>query len=185
MERNSRIEGFYKLQIAERLRIVKEFGALTDEEALALAGLGGVDPTIPDRMVENAIGSFQMPLGIAVNFRINGKDYLIPMAIEEPSVVAAASNAAKMARGSGGFSASSTPPVMIGQVQVTRVSNPAQAKEALLRKRDEILALANMQDPMLVEMGGGAKDMEVRVIETRHGPIVVLHLHVDVRDAMG
>lgn len=185
MERSSRIEGFYKLPIAERLRIVKEFGGLTDEEALALAGFGGIDPAIPDRMVENAVGSFQMPLGIAVNFRVNGKDYLIPMAIEEPSVVAAASNAAKMARESGGFSASSTAPVMIGQVQVTRVGDPAGASEALLRRKDDILALANKQDPMLVELGGGAKDMEVRVIETKHGPNLVLHLHVDVRDAMG
>ncbi len=185
MERTSRIEGFYRLPMADRLKIVKEFGGLTDEEALSLAGLGGLDPSIPDRMVENAVGSFQMPLGIAVNFRINGKDYLVPMAIEEPSVVAAASNAAKMARETGGFSASSTPPIMIGQVQVTRVADPALARKAILDRKDEILELANKQDPMLVQMGGGAKELEVRVIETAHGPNVIIHLHVDVRDAMG
>lgn len=185
MERTSRVEGFYKLQIADRLRIVKEFGGLTDEEALSLAGMGGLDPSIPDRMVENAVGSFQMPLGIATNFRINGKDYLIPMAIEEPSVVAAASNAARMARDAGGFTASSTSPVMIGQVQVARVPDPELARKALLGRKEDILALANRQDPMLVQMGGGAKDMEVRVIETGHGPNVILHLHVDVKDAMG
>jgi hydroxymethylglutaryl-CoA reductase len=185
MERTSRIEGFYKLSIAERLRIVREFGGLSDDEALALAGFGGIDPAIPDRMVENAVGSFQMPLGIAVNFTINGKDYLIPMAIEEPSVIAAASNAARMARESGGFSTSSTEPVMIGQVQVTGVADPVRAREAVLGRKDQILAHANKQDPMLVQMGGGAKDMEVRVIETRHGPNVIVHLHVDVRDAMG
>lgn len=185
MERTSRIEGFYKLPMAERLRIVKEFGALTDDEALALAGFGGIDPSIPDRMVENAVGSFQLPLGIAVNFRINAKDYLIPMAIEEPSVVAAASNAARMAREGGGFSTSSTAPVMIGQVQVANVPEPARASEALVKRKAELLALANMQDPMLVQMGGGAKDMDVRTIETRHGPNVIVHLHVDVRDAMG
>jgi hydroxymethylglutaryl-CoA reductase len=185
MERTSRIEGFYRLPMADRLKIVKEFGGLTDEEALSLAGLGGLDPSIPDRMVENAVGSFQMPLGIAVNFRINGKDYLVPMAIEEPSVVAAASNAAKMARETGGFSASSTPPIMIGQVQVTRVADPALARKAILDRKDEILELANKQDPMLVQMGGGAKELEVRVIETAHGPNVIIHLLVDVRDAMG
>jgi len=185
MERTSRIEGFYRLPMADRLKIVKEFGGLTDEEALSLAGLGGLDPSIPDRMVENAVGSFQMPLGIAVNFRINGKDYLVPMAIEEPSVVAAASNAAKMARETGGFSASSTPPIMIGQVQVTRVADPALASKAILDRKDEILELANKQDPMLVQMGGGAKELEVRLIETAHGPNVIIHLHVDVRDAMG
>lgn len=185
MEHTSRIEGFYKLPMAERLRIVKEFGGLSDDEALALAGFGGIDPAIPDRMVENAVGSFHMPLGIAVNFRINDKDYLIPMAIEEPSVVAAASNAARMARESGGFYASSTEPLMIGQVQVTGVPDPDGAKEALLSKKGQILALANKQDPMLLQMGGGAKDLEVRIINTQHGPNVIVHLHVDVRDAMG
>lgn len=185
MERTSRIEGFYKLPMAERLKIVKEFGELTDEEAMALAGFGGIDPAIPDRMVENAVGSFQLPLGIAVNFVINGKDYLIPMAIEEPSVVAAASNAARMARERGGFFTSSTTPVMIGQVQVTNVKDPSHVKHMLLEKKQQILDLANQQDPMLLKVGGGARDIEVRVIHTLHGPNVIVHILVDVRDAMG
>ena len=185
MEKTSRIEGFYKLPMAERLRIVKAFADLTDEEAMALAGIGGVDPSIPDKMVENAIGSFQMPLGIAVNFLINDQDYLIPMAIEEPSVVAAASNAAKMARVKGGFWTSSTPPVMIGQVQLTGIKDPSRAKHIILERKQEILDLANLQDPMLIKLGGGAKDLEVRIVNTQRGPNVVVHLLVDVKDAMG
>jgi hydroxymethylglutaryl-CoA reductase len=185
MTRSSRIEGFYKLSMSERLKAVKEFSDLSDEEALALSGFAGVDPTIPDKMIENAIGSFAIPLGIAVNFQINGKDYLIPMAIEEPSVVAAASNSAKMAREKGGFWTSSTPPVMIGQVQVTGVRDPSRVKHTILEKKNEILELANRQDPMLLKLGGGAKDVEVRIIKTLKGFNVIVHLLVDVRDAMG
>jgi hydroxymethylglutaryl-CoA reductase len=185
MERTSRIEGFYKLGMAERLRLVKEFGQLTDDEALALSGFGAIDPAIPDKMIENAIGSFPLPLGVAVNFVVNGKDYLIPMAIEEPSVIAAASNAAKMARERGGFWTSSTSPIMIGQIQLTGVKDPNRAKHVILEKKAEILDLANKQDPMLLKVGGGAKDIDARTIHTIKGPNVVVHLHVDVRDAMG
>jgi hydroxymethylglutaryl-CoA reductase len=185
MAKTSRIEGFYKLPMAERLKIVRAFADLTDDEALAIAGLGGIDPSIPDRMVENAVGSFSLPLGIAVNFLINDKDYLIPMAIEEPSVVAAASNAAKMARVKGGFWTSSTPPVMIGQVQLTSIKDPSRAKHAILERKQDIIDLANQQDPMLISLGGGARDVEVRIVNTQKGPNVVIHLLVDVKDAMG
>jgi hydroxymethylglutaryl-CoA reductase len=185
MGRTSRIEGFYKMGMAERIRIVKEFAELTPEEAMALTGFGGLNPDIPDKMIENAVGSFPVPLGIAVNFTINGKDYLIPMAIEEPSVVAAASNSAKMAREKGGFWTSSTAPVMIGQIQITGVKDPNRAKHVLLERKHEILDLANKQDPVLVKVGGGAKDLGVRIIHTLHGPSVIVHIHVDVRDAMG
>ncbi len=185
MDKTSRIEGFYKLPMAERLRIVKEFAGLTDEEALALSGIGGIDPSTPDRMIENAIGAFNLPLGIAVNFLINDRDYLIPMAIEEPSVIAAASNAAKMAREKGGFWTSSTPPIMIGQVQLTGIKDPSRVKHMILENRQEIVDLANKQDPMLLKAGGGARDIEVRIINTLHGPNVIIHLLVDVRDAMG
>ncbi len=183
-ERSSRIEGFYKLPIAERVKIVKDFAGLTDDEALALTG-ASVDASIPDRMVENAVGYFPLPLGIATNFTINGLDHLIPMAIEEPSVVAAASNAAKMARDRGGFRTSSTEPIMIGQVQVTGVKDPDGAKRSLLERKSDILMLANAQDPMLIKLGGGAKEVEVRIIRTLGGPNVIVHLLVDVRDAMG
>ena len=129
MSRSSRIEGFYKLSLAERLSVVKEFAGLTEDEARALSGEAGLAPQAADKMVENAVGTFSMPLGIATNFQINGKDYLVPMAIEEPSVVAAASNAAKMAREKGGFKTRSTSPVMIGQVQVTGVTDPKSCSE--------------------------------------------------------
>lgn len=185
MSRTSRIEGFYKLSMEERLKIVKDFGGLADEEALALIGFQGLDPSIPDKMIENAIGSFALPLGIAVNFTVNGKDYLIPMAIEEPSVVAAASNAAKMARDKGGFFTSSTSPVMIGQVQIVDIKDPIRVKHLILEEKQKVLELANKQDPMLVKLGGGARDVDVRVIHTPRGPNVIVHLLVDVRDAMG
>ena len=185
MERTSRIEGFYRMPIEERLRIVKEFAQLTDEEEQALSGRDGIDPLIPDRMVENAVGTFPLPLGVAANFRINGKEYLIPMAIEEPSVIAAASNAAKMALEGDGFVTSSSPPVMIGQIQLTGLSDPFAAKMRILKEKGNIIELANEQDPMLVKVGGGAKDIEVRVVDSETGPQVVVHLLVDVRDAMG
>ncbi|MCU0852660.1 MAG: hydroxymethylglutaryl-CoA reductase, degradative [Thermoplasmata archaeon] len=185
MVRTSRIEGFYKLSMEDRLKIVKDFGGLTDEEALALIGFQGLDPSIPDKMVENAIGSFALPLGIAVNFAVNGRDYLVPMAIEEPSVVAAASNAAKMARERGGFFTSSTSPVMIGQVQIVGIKDPSRVKHLILEEKQKVLDLANKQDPMLIKLGGGARDIEVRVIDTPRGPNVIVHLLVDVRDAMG
>lgn len=185
MPRSSRIEGFYRLPMSERLRIVKEFSDLTDDEALALVGGGNIDPSLSDKMIENAVGTMNLPLGIAVNFLINGKDYLVPMAIEEPSVVAAASNAAKMAREKGGFWTSSTPPLMIGQVQLTGIKDPSRAKHMLLERRQEVLDLANSQDPMLTKVGGGARDIEVRIVHTGRGPNVVVHLLVDVRDAMG
>ena len=185
MSRSSRIEGFYKLSVDERLRVVRDFAGLTDEEAGALRGDSGLTPLMADKMVENAVGLLSLPLGIATNFRINDKDYLIPMAIEEPSVVAAASNAARMAREKGGFRTSSTPPVMIGQVQVTRVGDVEGAAKSVEASKDELLELANRQDPMLVSLGGGARDIEVREIRTITGPQIVVHLQVDVRDAMG
>jgi hydroxymethylglutaryl-CoA reductase len=185
MARSSRITGFYRMDMAERLRLVKEFGELTDEEALALSGLGSIDPALPDRMVENAVGVFPVPLGVAANFVVNGKDYLVPMAIEEPSVIAAASNAAKMALDGGGFSTNSSDPLMIGQIQIRGVADPNGAKHKILSKKGEILELANSKDPMLVKFGGGARDVQVRIVDTRGGVDVVVHLIVDVRDAMG
>jgi hydroxymethylglutaryl-CoA reductase len=136
-------------------------------------------------MIENVIGTFELPLGIAANMIINGKDYLIPMTVEESSVVAAVTNAAKIARSGGGFFTSSTDPVMIAQIQAVNVKDPYGARMRLYEKKDEILGIANEQDPILVKMGGGAKDIEVRVIETALGPMVITHLIVDTRDAMG
>ncbi|RUM33964.1 MAG: hydroxymethylglutaryl-CoA reductase, degradative [Archaeoglobus sp.] len=181
---SSRIPGFYKLSIEDRLEKVAEFADLSDKEKELLLRQG-LSLDIADRMIENVIGTFEFPLGIATNFLIDGKDYLIPMVIEEPSVVAAASNAAKMARVKGGFVTDVTPPVMIGQVQITKVRNPFAAKMEILRNKEEIIEKANEQDSMLVKLGGGCKDIEVRIIDTFLGPMVVVHLLVDVRDAMG
>lgn len=183
--KTSAVSGFYKLTPEERMRFVREFADLTDEEVDAIMKTGGTPMPVIDRMIENVIGTFDLPLGIAVNFCINEKDYLIPMAIEEPSVVAAASNSAKVARVKGGFFASATDPVMIGQVQLTKVKDPFHAKMRILEHREEILQIANDQDPVLLKFGGGARDLEVRVIDSLKGPMVVTHLLVDTRDAMG
>lgn len=183
--KDSRLEGFYKKTPEERLKIVRDFADLTDEEVSIVSNTGALSVDQADRMIENVIGTMPMTLGIAVNFLINGTDYLIPMAIEEPSVVAGASNAAKIARQRGGFTTSSTDPVMIGQIQLTGVSDPEAAKSAILEKKDEIIELCDSKDPMLVKYGGGARDVEVRVISTDRGPMVITHILVDCRDAMG
>lgn len=181
----SRIPGFYKLSMKERMQRVKELTGLTDEQVQAISRTGSLPAEQADRMIENVIGTTELPLAVATNFLINGKERLIPMAIEEPSVVAAASNAAKMAREMGGFWAEGGEPIMIGQIQVCGLSDPHAKSVEILRHRDEILALANEQDPMLVGAGGGAKDLECRVIESPRGRMLIVHLLVDTRDAMG
>ena len=140
---------------------------------------------VADHMVENVIGVFPEPLGIGVNFQINGKDYLIPMATEEPSVIAAASYAAKMVRDGGGFHTSSTTPVMIGQIQVVKIKDAKAAKKQVFDAKAELLKKANDQDPVLNSFGGGAKDLDARVIDTTMGQMLIVHLYVDCRDAMG
>ena len=183
-EKSSRIPKFYQLGVEERLRIVSEFAGLTDEEREMLLR-GGLDLATANRMIENVVGIFQMPLGIAVNFLIDGKDYLIPMAIEEPSVVAAASNAARWARDGGGIETWSSEQIMIGQIQLVGVRNPHAAKFEIIKMRDELIKIANEKDPVLVSLGGGAKDIDARVVQTIAGPMVIAHLYVDVKDAMG
>jgi len=167
------------------VRRVKEFANLTDDEASLLGSTGSLGLQTADRMIENVIGAIPVPLGIATNFLINGKDYLIPMAIEEPSVVAAASNAAKMARSTGGFKTSTTGSVMIGQIQVVGIADPNAARFDLLSQKDLILKKANEQDPMLVSLGGGARDLRARVIDTPRGRMIIAELLVDCKDAMG
>lgn len=155
------------------------------EDLEPLVEPGKVDMEVLDHMIENVIGSMTVPLGIATNFRVNGKDYLIPMAIEEPSVVAAASNAARMTRTSGGFRATDTGPIMIAQIQSVNVPAPFQARIRVLEEKDNLLALANEQDPILVKFGGGARDVRVRIIDSRVGPMVITELIVNTGDAMG
>jgi hydroxymethylglutaryl-CoA reductase len=183
--KTSAISGFYKLSIDERLKLVKDFSDLTDEEVNMLKAPSSLSLDLADRMIENVIGVFPMPMGIAVNFLINGRDYLIPMVIEETSVVAAASYGAKMTRSKGGIFTSSTEPIMIGQIQSVNIKDPYRARMAILETKGEILKKANEQDPMLVSVGGGAKDLRVKVIETFRGPMVITELLVDCRDAMG
>lgn len=185
MERTSRLSGFYKLKPEERLRVVAEFADLTDEEAQLLCRTGTLTLDQADRMIENVVGVFPVPLGVAVNFTINGRDYLVPMATEEPSVVAACSNAARLARIKGGFWTTSTGPLMRAQIQAIRVIDPAAAAARLYEHREELLELANSQDPMLVRLGGGAREIEVHLVHGPLGPMVVVHLIVDTRDAMG
>ncbi len=182
---NSDISGFYKLSIEERLKKVKEFAGLTDEEVELLGKTGALAPDLADRMIENVVGTMPMTLGIATNFQINSKDVLVPMAIEEPSVVAAASNSAKAARAGGGFKASTSEPIMIGQIQLTHVEDPEKAKEQILENKETLLEKANSMDPMLVKLGGGARDIEVRIIQTEKGPMVINHILVNCLDAMG
>jgi hydroxymethylglutaryl-CoA reductase len=179
----SRISGFYKLAPSERLLAVAEQAALGPEEIAQVET--GLSLDQADKMVENAIGMFQVPLGIATNFVIDGREVLIPMATEEPSVIAAASNGAKMAREAGGFFTSSTGPVMRAQIQATGIGDPFAARQAILLHKDELTKMANDKDPMLVKYGGGVKDIEVYVIDSKMGPMVVTHLIVDCRDAMG
>jgi hydroxymethylglutaryl-CoA reductase len=181
--KSSRIPGFYKLPPAERLKVIAEnTGLSADDINQLIAGLG-VEQA--DRMAENVIGTFQVPLGIATNFVIDGQELVIPMATEEPSVIAAASNGARMAREGGGFLTSSTGPVMRAQIQATGIVDPFGARQEILINKDELIKAANEKDPMLVKFGGGVKDIEAYVIESRLGPMVVAHLIVDCRDAMG
>jgi hydroxymethylglutaryl-CoA reductase len=185
VNKSSSISGFYKLSPKERLAIVKEFAGLSEEECALLLNTGSLPLEAADHMIENVVGVFPLPLGIGVNFLINNRDYLIPMTIEEPSVVAAASYAAKMARAGGGFYTSSMSPVMIGQIQLMDIVDPDEAKQHVLAAKREILEEANAQDPVLASVGGGAKDLEVKVISTTVGHMVIVELHVDCRDAMG
>jgi hydroxymethylglutaryl-CoA reductase len=185
MSKSSLVSGFYKLSPKERLAFVKEFAGLSDQECALLRNTGSLPLDLADRMIENVIGATPVPLGIAVNFQINKRDYLIPMAIEEPSVVAAASYAAKMVREGGGFHTSSTPPIMIGQIQAVGIKDPYAARMRVIQTKEEILKKANNQDPVLVSVGGGAKDLTAKVINTAQVPMLITELHVDCRDAMG
>ncbi|HID25083.1 MAG TPA: hydroxymethylglutaryl-CoA reductase, degradative, partial [Thermoplasmata archaeon] len=188
-EKSSRISGFYKLSVKERLEKVAGFAGLKEDEKKLFLEEGkvvcGVDTETVDRMIENVIGVFELPLGIATNFVINGKDYLIPMAAEESSVVAAASNAARIARVKGGFRASTTDPVMIGQIQLLKIEDMNSAVDAVNREKKKLLEVANAQDKTLVSFGGGARDINVRILGEGSEKMMVLHLLVDVRDAMG
>ena len=179
----SRLPGFYRLSPEDRLARIKELAQLSSGEAEKLRA--GLTVEEANRMIENVVGLAGIPMGIATNFVVNGKEYLIPMAIEEPSIVAAASSAAKMARPSGGFSASADAPIMIAQIQLVEVENLDDARRSILAKKEEILEVANRQDPALVSLGGGAKDLRTKILRTRRGSMLIVELLIDCRDAMG
>jgi hydroxymethylglutaryl-CoA reductase len=181
---SSRLPGFYKLSVGERQERLSDMAGLSPAEQYVLRH-ESLPPTIADHLIENVVSVFGVPMGIAANFRINGRDILVPMVVEESSVVAAASHVAKLVREHGRLTTSSSDPIMIGQIQIVNVADPEGAKQRILESKTRILEIANEQDPVLNELGGGAKDVEVRVLETIRGPMLVVHLLVDVRDAMG
>jgi hydroxymethylglutaryl-CoA reductase len=182
-EKTSVVSGFYKLPIEKRREFVTHFANLSEDDAKIFSSC--LDLATADRMIENVLGTFELPLGLAVNFLINGKDYIIPMATEESSVVAAASNAAKIARIKGGFSTSCSEPLMIGQLQLLHIGDVVTAAQEILKHKEQLLILANSQDKILVDLGGGARDLEIRILDSPIGTMIVAHLIVDVRDAMG
>lgn len=183
---NSRLPNFRSLTPAQRLAHIATACKLNEQDVALLAKPGALDLQRADGMIENVIATFELPMGVAGNFTINGKDVLVPMVVEEPSVVAAASFMAKLVRDCGGFETSSTGPIMRAQVQILGVTDPYGARMALLKHRDEIIELANGRDKILIGLGGGCRDIEVHVFpDTARGPMVVMHLIVDVRDAMG
>jgi hydroxymethylglutaryl-CoA reductase len=177
---------FYELSVSERMDEVAQLAGLTPEDSGALTGEEGLSLNQADHMIENVVGVYGLPLGVARNFVVNGRPVLVPMVIEEPSVVAGASFMAKLAQPSGGFTATSNPPEMIGQIQLLHVPDMDAGRERLLAAKDQLLAAAAQADAMLVNLGGGPRDMEVRVVDSSPiGPFIVLHLIMDVRDVMG
>ncbi|MEG2630136.1 MAG: hydroxymethylglutaryl-CoA reductase, degradative, partial [Comamonas sp.] len=186
MTRDSRLPNMRSLTPQQRLHRVAEAAGLDAQDRALLAQAGALPLDVADGMIENVVGTFELPLGIASNFRVNGKDVLVPMVVEEPSVVAAASFMAKLARESGGFFTSSTAPLMRAQIQIVGMTDPYGVRQIVLENKAEIMARANARDTVLIGMGGGCKDIEVHVFDsTPRGPMVVAHLIVDVRDAMG
>jgi len=196
--RSSRLPGFYRWPLQDRVEFVAKWVSTADgavpgdrlpcvgETASVLRGTAGLNLTLADQMIENVVGVYGLPLGTATNFVVNGRDVLVPMVVEEPSVVAGASFAAKLVRAGGGFQATASPPEMIGQIQILDVADPWSARFDLLMARDELLAMADEIDPVIKRLGGGARDLEVRVLEdTPVGPMLVVHLIFDCRDAMG
>lgn len=185
--RNSRLSGFYQLSPFDRLKAVKSFDGLNDDDLHMLhGGNGALSVERADKMIENVVGTFNLPLGIATNFRINNRDMLIPMVVEEPSIVAGASYAARLVREGGGFTTWSTQPLMIGQIQLVQVADPVDAEAIILANKAALLDVANRQSTSLVALGGGAQNVTVHHFPVSPmGPMLVVHLHVDCRDAMG
>jgi len=188
VKNNSRISGFYKFNLKEKIEKISECANLTKEDIEVLK-TGGLSLEKADKVIENVIGLFNLPFGVALNFLINNKDYIIPMTVEEPSVVAAASHAAKIIRDCGGFVTDSDESIMIGQIQVVNCENFEESKQEILERKDEIINLANKIEPQMFKRGGGAKDVEVRILGDKkvypYSKMLIVHLLIDVKDAMG
>ena len=182
---DSRLSGFYKLSVSERREKVAKLSSLSPDEVDALASHGELGEVAADRMIENVIGTMSLPVGVATNFVIDGKAYLIPFCVEESSIVAAASNMAKRCLKMGGFRTNNDNPVMIAQIQILEIEDLSAAKEAILTAKYELMAMCNSLPSTMIRLGGGCKDIEVREIDTMSGPMLVVHLLVDTRDAMG
>lgn len=183
-EISSRFPGFYKHDLSTRLNMLEQWYPLSTNEKWQLKR-ETLTPELADVMVENAIGVFGLPLGIAVNIKLNNKDYIIPMAVEESSVIAAASNSARLIRENGKLTAEATEPIMFSQIQIVNVKNPKQAVQKILEKKSDLLNVANQQDAELVKLGGGAKDIDARIIDSLSGKMVIVHIYVNCVDAMG
>jgi hydroxymethylglutaryl-CoA reductase len=181
----SRLSGFFKLSVEERRHMVAELANLSADEVSALASHGELDETAADRMIENVIGTMSLPVGVATNFVIDGFPYLIPFCVEESSVVAAASNMAKRCLAKGGFRTSSDDPIMIAQIQVLELEDVEVAGEAILTAKYELMSMCNSLPSTMIKLGGGCKDIQVRSIDSMSGRMLVIHLLVDTRDAMG
>ncbi len=183
--RTSRLSGFHKQSVADRIARVAEFTGLSAADQALLAGTGHLDAELANHLIEHLVGTMNIPLGVATNLRIDGRDVLVPMATEESSVVAAVCNAARQCYEHGGFTTSMSGTLMIAQVQLVDVPDPEHARIRILERRDEVRAICDDCDPVLLKLGGGFRDLEVRVLDSRSGPMVITHIVVDTRDAMG
>lgn len=184
-EKNSRIPGFYKLNAHERLSKLKEFADLTDEELKIMESMSGIDIDDASNMIENAIGGISIPVGIATNFIINENEYLVPLATEEPSVIAACSNAAGLGRERGGFSAKSMGNIMRAQIQLINIDDISLAKKNILDNKSKLLEIACEVTPTLSSLGGGAKDIQLKELDTKRGKMLIVEILIDCKDAMG
>ena len=182
---NSRLKGFYKLDVEQRRRMVADLANLNDEHIAALAASGELDDASADRMIENVIGTMSLPVGVATNFIIDEKHYVVPFCLEESSVVAAASNMAKRCHVKGGFSSNNDAPMMIAQIQLLDVDDHDAAIQQIEKNKLQLMELANSLPSTMIRLGGGCKNITTRLLETLSGPMLIVHIHVDCRDAMG
>ena len=182
---SSRISGFHKKSVDERIALIAGITGLDETERSLISNSGNLDQEIGNHMIENFVGTMTIPVGIATNVKVDGRDVLVPMATEESSVVAAVCNAARQSYDNGGFITSMSGTRMIAQIQLVNVSDPYNARISILERKEEIQTICDACDPMLIKLGGGFRELEVRVIDTQSGPMVITHIIVDTLDAMG